>query len=88
MEDKNNINELRSILFETIRKLSKKEIDLNVAKTINDTAQVIINSAKVEIDCARVTDSRMATDFIPEQEKQKQLGGYVHKIGQGSSQKW
>lgn len=82
MENKNDINELRSVLFDTIKKLNNKEIDIDMAKTINDTAQVIINSAKVEVDYAKVTgSSRASTTFIPEGEKPKQLGGYVHKIG-------
>lgn len=46
----NDINELRSALFDTLRALRSGAIDIDRASAINDTAQTIINSAKVEID--------------------------------------
>jgi hypothetical protein len=49
---KNKIEDLRNHLFATIEQLQDEEkpMDLDRAKAIADVAQVIINSAKVEID--------------------------------------
>jgi len=49
---KNNIEDLRNHLFETIERLKDKDepMELERAKTIADVSQVIINSAKVEVD--------------------------------------
>lgn len=81
---RNDITELRNILFETLRELNNKEnpLDIKRAKSINDTAQVIINTAKVEVDYYRATGEVASTNFIPtEVQKPKSVGGYVHKIG-------
>lgn len=61
----NDINGLRSILFDTLERLSTNDIDTDQAKAISDTAQTIINSAKLEIEFARVTGKGMNTTFIP-----------------------
>lgn len=58
MSNHNNITELRGILFNTLRGLENKSIDIDRAKAISETAQVIINSAKVEADHARYTKQR------------------------------
>lgn len=49
---KNNIDDLRDHLFETIERLKDKDepMDLERAKTIAEVSQTIINSAKVEVD--------------------------------------
>jgi len=49
---RNKIEDLRNHLFETIEKLKDEDnpMDLERAKAVADVAQVIINSAKVEID--------------------------------------
>lgn len=49
---RNKIEDLRNHLFATIEQLQDEEkpMDLDRAKAIADVAQVIINSAKVEID--------------------------------------
>jgi len=85
METKNDITELRSILFDTLRGLKDKTLDIEQAKAINDTAQVIINSAKVEVDHAKITGGIPSTNFLPEKSEhgtEKSVSGYVHKIGQ------
>lgn len=81
----NDINELRNILFETLRELNNKEnpMDIKRARSISDTAQVIINTAKVEVDYYRATGEVASTNFIPtEIQKPKSVGGYVHRIGE------
>ena len=50
----NDITELRSALFDTLRDLKAGNMDIERAKAINDTAQTIINSAKVEIDHMKI----------------------------------
>lgn len=54
---KNKIDDLRDHLFETIEALKdpEKPMDLDRAKTVADVAQVIINSAKVEVDLLKTT---------------------------------
>ena len=77
----NDINALRDVLFETLRGLQSKEnpIDLDRAKAINDTAQTIINSAKVEVDFARVNGGLASSNFLPP-------ANLVPRIGQQSGQ--
>jgi hypothetical protein len=61
---KNKITDLRDHLFETIELLKDKDSGMSVdkAKAIADVSQVIINTAKLEIDFVKATD-RM--DGIP-----------------------
>lgn len=61
----NDINALRSVLFDTMNALSNKEspMDLDRAKAIADVAQVVINSAKVEVEFMRLTGAQ-ASNFI------------------------
>ena len=68
---KNKISDLRNHLFETIEKLKDGDIDVTKAKTIADVAQVIINSAKVEVDYLKATDSRVGSGFIEQVEDLK-----------------
>jgi hypothetical protein len=67
---KNKIEDLRNHLFETIEALkdSDKPMPLDRAKAIADVAQVIINSAKVEVDFMRAVDASKGTGFIPQDE--------------------
>jgi hypothetical protein len=55
---KNKIQDLRDHLFDTIEMLKKDDPKMTVdkAKTIADVSQVIINSAKLEIDFIKVKD--------------------------------
>ena len=63
----NNINTLRDTLFDTLRALRDRDnpIEIDRAKAINETAQVIINSVKLEIDHLRIAGTDRGTDFIP-----------------------
>lgn len=85
---KNDINRLRDALFESIERIkSGGNVDLEREKAIADAAQVIINTAKVEIEYIRATGSKTSTNFLPD-EGTKTLdksGGYVHRIGQRHS---
>jgi hypothetical protein len=63
---KNKIEDLRNHLFATLEALQDEEkpMELGRAKAIAEVAQVIINSAKVEVDFIRVTDHRSGTGFM------------------------
>lgn len=63
----NDINDLRSTLFETLNAVKDGTLDLDRAKLINETAQTIINTAKAEVDYMRVSGANITTDFIPQQ---------------------
>ena len=46
---KKNINDLRTILFETMEDLKSGKIDVDRAKQIGNLGQVILNTAIVEV---------------------------------------
>jgi len=59
-----DINEMRTHLFDVLRGLKNKSIDVATAKAMNETAQVLINSAKVEVDFLKATGSKSGSRFI------------------------
>lgn len=63
---KNRIEDLRAHLFSTLSALrdSEKPMEVDRARAIADVAQVIVNSAKVEVDFIRATDAAQNTGFI------------------------
>jgi hypothetical protein len=67
---KNKIEDLRNHLFATIESLmdEDKPMDLDRAKAIADFSQVIINSAKVEIDFINKVGG-VGTNFIPQEQR-------------------
>ncbi len=66
---KNKIEDLRNHLFATLEALQDEEkpMEIERAKTIADVAQVIVNSAKIEVDFIRATGISQGTGFIPEE---------------------
>lgn len=78
---KNKIQDLRNHLFETIELLKDDESKMSIdrAKAIADVAQVIINTAKLEVDFIRATDQLEgiypSTGFIEPEPKTKALNG-------------
>lgn len=52
-----DIDKLRDHLFATLDGIKAGTIDVEKAKAINDVSQTIINTAKAEIDFARVNGS-------------------------------
>jgi hypothetical protein len=67
MSDK--IEDLRGIMFETLRDLRDKEkpMDIDRAKAVADVARVIVESAKVEVDHLKLTGGK-GSGFIPLEE--------------------
>lgn len=68
---RNKINDLRNLLFEQIEKMMDPECDLGTekekAEVICKLAQVIVMSAKVEVDFFKASgyDAGLGTGFIP-----------------------
>lgn len=64
--DQNKIEDLRGVLFDTMRALKddKNPMELARAKAIADVAQVVINSAKAEVEYLKVTGAKQGTGFI------------------------
>lgn len=73
----NKINDLRDHLFDVIERLKDpkdKTIDLETAKVICDAAQVIVNSAKVEVDYVRASGINQSdSDYFKPVNATKQL---------------
>lgn len=63
---KNNIDDLRDHLFETIERLKDKDepMELERAKTIAEVSQTIINSAKVEVDLIKHVGGEAASPLF------------------------
>jgi len=81
---KNKIGDLRDHLFETLEGLRDPDqpLDLERARAISEVAQTIINSAKVEVELAKVIGggSMPQTGFF--EEREKALPGKVGPFGQ------
>jgi hypothetical protein len=68
---RNKIQDLRNHLFEAIEKLQEGDMDIKTAQTIGQLGQVIIASAKVEVDFIRALGMDSSTsEFIPTEQKQ------------------
>lgn len=66
---KNKLEDLRNHLFETLEALKDKESPMPIerAEAVAKVAQVIVNSAKVEVDYCRETGQKSGGQFFPEQ---------------------
>jgi hypothetical protein len=60
-----DINEMRTHLFDVLKGLKNGSVDVATAKAMNETAQVLVNSAKVEVDFLKTTDSKIGSGFFP-----------------------
>jgi hypothetical protein len=58
------IEDLRETLFETIELVKSGKIKATEAKAITDIAQVIVNSAKAEVDFLKNVNQQGNTGFI------------------------
>jgi hypothetical protein len=68
---KNKIEDLRNHLFETIEMLKDGDMEIDKAKAISEVAQVIINSAKVEVQFLKEMGSNRHTGFIQLENKEE-----------------
>jgi len=61
---RNKITDLRDHLFEVLERLKDGEIEIETAQTMAEVSQVIINSAKIEVDFIKATGSNTDSGFI------------------------
>jgi hypothetical protein len=54
----NNIADLRTHLFDALKGLKDKSMDIETAKAVSDIAQVIVNTAKVEVDYVKASGAK------------------------------
>jgi hypothetical protein len=52
------IQDLRELLFDTIQGVKNGTVDTDKAKVISDLSQVMVNSAKAEVDFVRATGGK------------------------------
>lgn len=72
MAKQRQIDDLRDKLFDTLDRLNDKDnpMEIERAKAVAEVAQVIINSAKVEVEFIRQSGNpRTGTGFIPDGEQ-------------------
>jgi len=55
---KKNIDDLRELLFSAIEGVKAGTLDVERAKMIGDLSQVMVNSAKVEVEYAKSTGQK------------------------------
>lgn len=82
MTKKRTVSDLREMLFETLEQLKDpaSAMDVDRAKAVSEVAQVIINTAKAEIDFIKATGSNaVQSDFIQVDHDHKTTNGYVTK---------
>ena len=58
------MDDLRSVIFDTIDDVRKGKLDAATAKAISDLSQNVINSAKAEADYARATGQVVRSGLI------------------------
>lgn len=77
----NNIELLRDQLFRTLDALNdtKNPMDIGRAKAVAEVAQVIINSAKVEVEHLRVTQGNSASFFLEMAPGPNTTGVTIHR---------
>jgi hypothetical protein len=77
----NNLETLRSLLFETLRDVKDGKMDLDRARGVNEIAKTLVDTAKVEVDFVRATDGTESS-FIVGDSPAPQLPGRttVHRI--------
>lgn len=65
-----NVDDLRAVLFSMIEGVKSGDISLEKAKTIGELSQVIVNSAKMEVEFIKATNGKgQASGFLGSQPK-------------------
>ncbi|KAA0910639.1 hypothetical protein [Pusillimonas sp. ANT_WB101] len=71
-----NINDLRRAMFDTLAGLRSGDITVEQAKAMSDVGQVIINSAKIEVEYIKATSGN-ESPFLNSAEPEKLPNGVV-----------
>lgn len=58
MSQQKTIEDLRAVLFETIAGVKDGSMSIEKAQIISGLSQVMVNSAKIEVDYAKVTGQK------------------------------
>lgn len=69
-----SVDDLRELLFEVARGVKTKNYSPEQGKVIAELGQVMINTARVELDFIKQTGKQIPSDFIPKATGQL-LGG-------------
>lgn len=81
MSEHKTIDDLRTVLFETIEGVKSGELDIDRARCVSDLAQVMVNSAKVEVENAKATGKSNSGFLEPKSVMSNGITGtIVHKI--------
>lgn len=64
VEKKNNLTEMRSALFDSIRGVANGTMNIEKAKSISQTSQVIVNSIKVEIEYKKMVKDTSKSEIL------------------------
>lgn len=73
------IDDLRRRLFETIDGVKSGAVSLDQARQVSELAQVIVNTAKVEVDYVRATDAASKSTFLESKPQAPSLPDGVSK---------
>jgi hypothetical protein len=77
-----NVDDLRAHLFATIEGLRAGTMTIETARAISDVSQTIINSAKVEVEAARLVEGATAPRFLGGEATQPTLPAGITGIRQ------
>lgn len=77
----NKIDDLIDHLFETLKMVKSGEMDIDRARAMSEVSARIIDTAKVENEFLRITDSVEGTGFIEIQEPDSALPHPALRIG-------
>ena len=81
MNERKNIDDLRAVLFETIEGVKSGKIGVDKAKVIGDLSQVMVNSAKIEVEFAKATGKKGSGFLEKPADLPKGISGVtVHRI--------
>ena len=86
---KNKVEDLRNHLFETLEALKDKDnpMEISRAKAVAEVAQVIVDSARVEVELVKATGARAASGFLPQEQQPEKPGTPAHpRLVRGNSQ--
>ena len=64
VQQKNNFDSMREILFDSMSLVKEGKLDIDKAKAVSMICQTIINSVKVEIDYIQATDTKHKLSMI------------------------
>jgi hypothetical protein len=64
MNQKKTIEDLREVLFATIAGVRDGSMSIEQAQTISGLSQVMVNSAKVEVDYSKATGQKGGSGFL------------------------